>query len=336
MYPALSARIPDGLLAAMPQLREKPHQGVPSKNPAWNPGPNVCNSTVAIGLRAGLALERVRSRSTGKERDTESGNDYFGARYYASSMGRFLSPDPATNLSRILANPQRWNRYAYVVNNPLIRLDPDGAEDVYVTVWRDTSTQHSTTGRIDMRGGNGRTLSGKYLEPEIKGAGGIHPKGRISEGEYSASFHASLNTHPVPALFLLEGVPGFTGVNFHNGNKPSDTEGCFLYGTALGTDWVSGSGAFRSKAMNFLNDVAGDDGTTVQDLTIHVSIPLGNIDTFTPPEPFGSGNSTTMAAPPPGIPGTGHWDPSAGTPGNPMGWTPNPPPDWKREIPGWH
>jgi hypothetical protein len=33
------------------------------------------------------------SISTGKERDTESGNDYFGARYYASSMGRWLSPD---------------------------------------------------------------------------------------------------------------------------------------------------------------------------------------------------------------------------------------------------
>ena len=35
----------------------------------------------------------VPSRFTGKERDQESGNDYFGARYYASSMGRFLSPD---------------------------------------------------------------------------------------------------------------------------------------------------------------------------------------------------------------------------------------------------
>ena len=30
---------------------------------------------------------------TGKERDSESGNDYFGARYYASTMGRFMSPD---------------------------------------------------------------------------------------------------------------------------------------------------------------------------------------------------------------------------------------------------
>jgi len=34
------------------------------------------------------------SCSAGKERDTESGNDYFGTRYYSSAMGRFMSPDP--------------------------------------------------------------------------------------------------------------------------------------------------------------------------------------------------------------------------------------------------
>ena len=45
---------------------------------------------------------------TGKERDTESGNDYFGARYYASSMGRMLSPDPS-NIGANPANPQTWN-----------------------------------------------------------------------------------------------------------------------------------------------------------------------------------------------------------------------------------
>jgi RHS repeat-associated protein len=41
------------------------------------------------------------SISTGKERDAESGNDYFGARYYAGSMGRFLSPDPKAARARI-------------------------------------------------------------------------------------------------------------------------------------------------------------------------------------------------------------------------------------------
>jgi hypothetical protein len=38
------------------------------------------------------------SRSTGTERDTESGNDYFGARYYASSMGRFIVSVRATQV----------------------------------------------------------------------------------------------------------------------------------------------------------------------------------------------------------------------------------------------
>jgi RHS repeat-associated protein len=69
---------------------------------------------------------------TGKERDGESGNDYFGARYYASSMGRWMSPDTDFNLKRILPNPQRWNRYAYVINNPLVLVDPDGLTDIYV------------------------------------------------------------------------------------------------------------------------------------------------------------------------------------------------------------
>jgi RHS repeat-associated protein len=64
---------------------------------------------------------------TGKERDTEtgfaSGNDYFGARYYASSMGRFLSPDP---LGGSPLNPQSLNRYGYAFNNPLTNTDPTG------------------------------------------------------------------------------------------------------------------------------------------------------------------------------------------------------------------
>jgi RHS repeat-associated protein len=65
------------------------------------------------------------SRYTGKERDTESGNDYFGARYYASTMGRFLSPDPS-NVGAHPANPQTWNMYSYGLNNPLSSTDPTG------------------------------------------------------------------------------------------------------------------------------------------------------------------------------------------------------------------
>jgi RHS repeat-associated protein len=63
------------------------------------------------------------SRFTGKERDTESGLDYFGARYYASNMGRFMSPDPTGGK---LDDPQSLNRYVYVRNNPLSYTDPTG------------------------------------------------------------------------------------------------------------------------------------------------------------------------------------------------------------------
>ena len=73
-----------------------------------------------------------RSRFTGKERDTESGNDYFGARYYASSMGRWLSPDPKQPSIKHLVNPQKWNKYAYVLNNPLALFDPDGQEELTI------------------------------------------------------------------------------------------------------------------------------------------------------------------------------------------------------------
>jgi RHS repeat-associated protein len=61
---------------------------------------------------------------TGYERDTESGNDYAQARYYASSMGRFISPDDASDQNP--SNPQSWNLYSYVRNNPVIHTDPDG------------------------------------------------------------------------------------------------------------------------------------------------------------------------------------------------------------------
>jgi RHS repeat-associated protein len=62
---------------------------------------------------------------TGKERDSESGNDYFGARYYANAMGRWMSPDPSME-GAVLELPQTWNKYSYVYNNPLSRTDPDG------------------------------------------------------------------------------------------------------------------------------------------------------------------------------------------------------------------
>lgn len=61
----------------------------------------------------------------GKERDAETGLDYFGFRYYSGAQGRFTSPDPLLNSGRPWL-PQSWNRYAYTLNNPLRYTDPLG------------------------------------------------------------------------------------------------------------------------------------------------------------------------------------------------------------------
>jgi RHS repeat-associated protein len=65
----------------------------------------------------------------GKERDTGTGLDYFGARFYGSNMGRFMTPDPLMLSGKHLAMPQRWNAYAYVRNTPLVLIDPNGLDD---------------------------------------------------------------------------------------------------------------------------------------------------------------------------------------------------------------
>ena len=47
------------------------------------------------------------------------------ARYYSNGLGRFVTPDPLLNSGQPW-NPQSWNRYAYVENNPLRYTDPTG------------------------------------------------------------------------------------------------------------------------------------------------------------------------------------------------------------------
>jgi RHS repeat-associated protein len=64
-------------------------------------------------------------RFTSQERDGETGLDFFGARHYSSSLGRFMTVDPS-RLSAYLENPQSFNRYAYVYGRPTIGRDPDG------------------------------------------------------------------------------------------------------------------------------------------------------------------------------------------------------------------
>jgi RHS repeat-associated protein len=78
------------------------------------------------------AVGDSKLRFTGKERDAETGSDYFGARYYTNWTGRFTSVDPEINQQSALVQPQRWNRYSYALNQPLTVIDPDGRNPVLI------------------------------------------------------------------------------------------------------------------------------------------------------------------------------------------------------------
>jgi RHS repeat-associated protein len=86
--------------------------------------------------------DNVRQKFTSKERDNETGLDYFLARYYAKDQGRFTGVDPQNIifdkeqgrneeeqnriLQSYLVQPQNWNRYAYTRNSPVSNRDPNG------------------------------------------------------------------------------------------------------------------------------------------------------------------------------------------------------------------
>ena len=80
---------------------------------------------LTIGRNSAYVIDNIRQKFTSKERDVETGLDYFIARYYASTQGRFTSADqPFADQST--NDPQSWNLYSYVRNHPLTIIDPTG------------------------------------------------------------------------------------------------------------------------------------------------------------------------------------------------------------------
>ncbi|MGB7865868.1 MAG: RHS repeat-associated core domain-containing protein, partial [Candidatus Sulfotelmatobacter sp.] len=132
MLSAFAPWCAEACISAFESEGKKPHQGVAGKNPALYPGITWSNSTTALGLRVLAVENRVGSRCTGKERDSESGLDNFGFRYYGSTMGRWMSPDLVNVTEDRVVNPANTlNKYVYGGNNPLKYIDPDGRDITY-------------------------------------------------------------------------------------------------------------------------------------------------------------------------------------------------------------
>jgi RHS repeat-associated protein len=75
--------------------------------------------------RQGQGTDKVRQKFTGYQKDDETDLDFAEARMYVDKLGRFTSNDPLLSTGRIEI-PQTWNRYSYVLNNPINSTDPLG------------------------------------------------------------------------------------------------------------------------------------------------------------------------------------------------------------------
>ena len=118
----------------------------------------------------------MRPLSPGKERDTESGLDYMDARYYGSSMGRFMSPDPLMATPERLLDPQEWNMYSYGRNNPLSFSDPTGLDIWLQGCGKDNGStcKGNFVGTTDSDGNFSRThLTGDQTGDATLGTNGI-------------------------------------------------------------------------------------------------------------------------------------------------------------------
>jgi RHS repeat-associated protein len=170
---------------------------------------------------------------TGKERDTESGNDYFGARYYASSMGRFLSPDWSAQAEPVpyakLDNPQSLNLYSYMYNSPLGGVDADGHWpgwlDNGVADTRQWAAEHPRT-----------------MEAAAAVATGVATVGAVALIVATApvSVPATLGAAAITALTTTTAVIGATGgavatVTLAAGAISGDVKGTSAAATAVGT-----------------------------------------------------------------------------------------------------
>ena len=209
-----------------------------------------------------LALTRVSSRSTGKERDTESGLDYFPARYYGSTMGRWMSPDPlpwlgwqhpSTDASEEeqeeahkkfedwIGNPQNLNLYAYVNNNPLSHTDPTGMagcqsgdkkfDSCTITITYDKKTHEGTLVVTGQNKGDKSATTLLTSSVVVGGDGHVTPTGTFTatrwEGDHTSKVEGRWSETPYSKTMF--GTNAFGPFQLHM--KELDSRGIYIHGT---------------------------------------------------------------------------------------------------------
>lgn len=123
---------------------------------------------------------------TSKERDAETGLDFFGARYFSSAQGRFTTPDWSAKPQPVpyarLEDPQTLNLYAYVRNNPLSRIDPDGHIDCTGKNAAGAGCQFIANWNAE----HGISPSAKRQDPPAPGVAVTLPNGKTVNNPYTS------------------------------------------------------------------------------------------------------------------------------------------------------
>ena len=122
-------------------------------------GAGVGARTTGMGYSV---ADSTKQKFTQKERDSESGLDYFGARYYSSAQGRFTSVDPLLESART-KHPQTWNRYVYALNNPLRYVDPTGEDVIERRITREYEFDF-----VDVKGDQNTTFHVQVKEETVQ------------------------------------------------------------------------------------------------------------------------------------------------------------------------
>lgn len=139
----------------------------------------------------------LSSNYTGKERDAESGLDNFGARFDASTLGRFMTPDWAAKPTAVpyahYGNPQSLNLYSYVNNNPTTLGDPDGHEvDLSGTDKEKVAEQQrlaANASKTDKNGVKESSLFKQTTDKNGKTTLTVDKKAAAYEGKHSAGYN---------------------------------------------------------------------------------------------------------------------------------------------------
>ena len=214
-------------------------------------GTGGCGACFPSGTYSSATPDGQPVKFTGKERDVETGLDYFGARYFSAAQGRFTTPDWSARPQPVpyadLSDPQTLNLYGYVRNNPLSAPDPDGH-----CCWDELVSTYNyvkSVGYIKIEGGVGLGVSVKAgpvkMELEAKHVSETRIQEPVGTKKDVLEFAAKVDVGPAKVGLAATGEKLTEKGDQHISDAPTEWKFVpgFDSGAAKGSGWDLGLGA---------------------------------------------------------------------------------------------